>query len=61
MQIPSIKKSPCHQPTDTEQGTPAEPTLPCVRLPTPAIPTEPQIGAFVIGLLQYQRPSVKVC
>ena len=33
-----IKKSACHQTTDTEQGTPAEPTLPYVRLSTPARP-----------------------
>ena len=55
-----IKKSDCHQPTDTEQGTPAKPTLPCVPLPTPAR-SKPQFGTFVIGLLQYQHPSMKVC
>ena len=55
-----IKKSTCDQRTDTEQGTPAEPTLPCLRLPTPARP-KPQCGTFVIGLLQYQHPSVEVC
>ena len=55
-----IKKSTCHHPTDTEQGTPAEPTLPCLRLPTPARP-KPQFGTFVIGLLQCQHPSVEIC
>lgn len=55
-----IKKRAGHQPTVTEQGTPAEPIPPYVRLPAPARP-KPQFGTFVIGLLQYQHPSVKVC
>ena len=43
------------QPTDApQQGAGAEP------LPTPARP-KPQFGAFVIGLLQHQHPSVRVC
>ena len=43
------------QPTDApQQGAGAEP------LPTPARP-KPQFGAFVIGLLQHQYLSVRVC
>ena len=55
-----IKKRAGHQPTVTEQRTRAEPIPPYVRLPTPARP-KPQFGTFVIGFLQFQHPSVKVC
>ena len=42
------------QPTDTQQGARTE------SVPIPARP-KPKFGAFVIGLLQHQHPSVRVC
>ena len=50
-----------HKPRDANQDTPPAVLTPSANLnPTPARP-RPQFGAFIIGLLQHQHPSIKVC